>query len=79
MPWAMNMYVNSAEEFERILRINDSQILASNSECSIFTHGDREFSERSVLEKKILNSYIQPFQIKFIITLILQQQGVCPM
>lgn len=78
MPWAMNMYVNSAEEFERILGINDSQILASNSECSIFTHGDREFSERSVLEKKILNSYIQPFQHQ-VYPLILQQQGVCPM
>lgn len=54
----MNMDVNPVKEFEIILGVslgffkNDSLILASTNECSIFTHGDTEFSKKSVLEQK---------------------------
>lgn len=48
----MNMDVNPVKEFEIILGVslgffkNDSLILASTNECSIFTHGDTEFSKK---------------------------------
>lgn len=50
MPWKVNMYINSVEEFERILEKKVffeclCQILASNNECSLFTHDDRGFSQ----------------------------------
>lgn len=60
-PWTMNMDINPVKEFERILGVslvfffffsNDSLTLASTNECSIFTHGDIEFSKKSVLEQK---------------------------
>lgn len=65
MPWAMNMYVNSAEEFKRILGINDSQILASIVNALFLLMETGNSQKGLCWERRFWIHISSPFHIKF--------------